>query len=261
MRFFLDFEATQPENEIISIGVVTETGATFHSLVKPQLSSISNYVSQLIHVTQKELEQASTIDEVLIQFDQWAMRQEPDLMKWDFISYGDDAKFVKATLPAIKSSYAFTVAAILMAKIQDYSNETQKFFKGPIRLINAFNYVQSMNIEQRHNPLEDAIMLQKVYEYIQTNHPLELHPTLQKTVANSSYTFPSGKFYCRVNTKNAKEQSFKSCEAAISWLVYNVMHVDDPESVHYARIANRIMKAIRTKTTYCDFYWRREKGE
>ena len=45
MKFYIDFEATQPENEIIAIGACAENGATFHSLVKPQLSSISPYVS------------------------------------------------------------------------------------------------------------------------------------------------------------------------------------------------------------------------
>ena len=44
MKFFIDFEATQA-NEIISIGVVSETGTTFKSLVKPQLSSISPYIT------------------------------------------------------------------------------------------------------------------------------------------------------------------------------------------------------------------------
>ena len=50
MKFYIDFEATQPENEIIAIGAVAENGATFHSLVKPQLSSISKWVSDLTHI-------------------------------------------------------------------------------------------------------------------------------------------------------------------------------------------------------------------
>lgn len=49
MIFYLDFEATQPENEIIAIGAVAENGATFHSLVKPQFSSIFNFISQMTH--------------------------------------------------------------------------------------------------------------------------------------------------------------------------------------------------------------------
>ena len=58
MIFYLDFEATQPENEIIAIGAVTENGSTFHSLVKPQFSSISQFVSDLTHISQEDLEKA-----------------------------------------------------------------------------------------------------------------------------------------------------------------------------------------------------------
>ena len=119
MLFFLDFEATQPENEIIAIGAVAENGATFYSLVKPQLSSISQYVSQLTHISAEDLEKAPNINQVLRDFDLWLMIQESNIMKCRFISYGDDSQFLKATLPAITEQHAFTVAAILMAKIEN----------------------------------------------------------------------------------------------------------------------------------------------
>ena len=35
MRFYIDFEATQFSNRIISVGCVCENGNTFKSLVKP----------------------------------------------------------------------------------------------------------------------------------------------------------------------------------------------------------------------------------
>ena len=88
MNFYIDFEATQPENEIIAVGVCAENGATFHSLVKPQLSSISQYVSQLTHISAEDLEKAPVIDDVLKSFDLWVMVQESDIMKCRFIAYG-----------------------------------------------------------------------------------------------------------------------------------------------------------------------------
>ena len=163
MNFYIDFEATQPENEIIAIGVAAENGATFHSLVNPQFSSISQYISQMTHITAEDLEKAPNINQVLRDFDLWLMVQEPNIMECRFIAYGDDSKFIKSTLPAITEQHAFTVAAILMAKIEDCYDATRKFFHGTIKLVHAFNYVQSMAIEQKHNPLEDAMMLQKVY--------------------------------------------------------------------------------------------------
>ena len=104
MIFYLDFEATQPENEIIAIGAVAENGSTFHSLVKPQFSSISQFVSDLTHISQEDLEKAPVIDVALKEFDRWVMNQELNIMNCRFVTYGDDKKFLQATLPAIKTS-------------------------------------------------------------------------------------------------------------------------------------------------------------
>ena len=261
MRFFLDFEATQPENEIIAIGAVAENGATFHTLVKPQLSSISPYVSQLTHISPEALEKAPNIDKALIDFDLWMMSQESDIMKCRFIAYGDDSKFIKSTLPAITNDHAFTVAAILMAKIEDCYDATRKFFHGTIKLVHAFNYVQSVETEQKHNPLEDAMMLQKVYEYTQTHEPLPAHPLSKNFSEIVDYKSPSGTFYCCGTGKNAKERSFASCEDAIDWLIIDVMRAKEPEAIHRDRIMKNIMKAVRTKKAYCSLKWRRVKEE
>ena len=261
MKFYIDFEATQPENEIIAIGAVAENGATFHTLVKPQLSSISKWVSDLTHISPEDLEKAPNIDKALIDFDLWMMSQESDIMKCRFISYGDDDKFVKSTLPAITNEHAFTVAAILMAKIEDCSAETKRFFHGTIKLVHAFNYVQAAETEQKHNPLEDAMMLQKVYEYTQTHEPLPAHPLNKNFSEIVEYKSPSGTFYCRGTGKNAKERSFASCEDAIDWLIKDVMRAKEPEAIHRDRIMKNIMKAVRTKKAYCSLKWRRVKEE
>lgn len=255
MKFYIDFEATQPENEIIAIGAVAENGAEFYSLVKPQLSSISNYVSQLTHISEAALNQAQTIDEVMVAFDLWMMNQESDIMKCDILSYGDDSTFVKATLPAVKDPHAFCVMACLMAKIKDCSKEVFKFFNGGISLINAFNYVQEAESKQKHNPLEDAIMLQKVYEHTKTHEPLEHHPN--SITETAKMKMPSGAFWCKQKGKNQKIYRFDCIEDAIEWLITNVMHARDPEEVHRDRVMAHIMKAIRTSSKYCNFVWHR----
>ena len=266
MNFYIDIEATQPENEIIAIGACAENGATFHSLVKPQLSSISPYVSQLTHISPKDLEKAHTIDEVLHDFDFWMMAQEKEIMKCRFISYGDDSKFLKSTLPAITNEHAFTIAAILMAKIEDCSVETKKFFHGTIKLVHAFNYVQSVETEQKHNPLEDAIMLQKVYEYTQTHEPLPEHPLNKEfdaAMANHMVKMPSGTFWCKHvhGGKNGKVHNFATCDDAIDWLITDVMRSKEPELIHRDRIMTNIMKAIRKNSSYCSYKWGRFKEE
>ena len=265
MKFYIDFEATQPENEIIAIGACAENGATFHSLVKPQFSSISPYISQMTHISAEDLETAPTINEALIQFDCWVMEQEKNIMNCRFISYGDDDKFVKHTLPAITNEHAFTVAAILMAKIEDCSGETKKFFHGTIKLVHAFNYVQAAETEQKHNPLEDAMMLQKVYEHMQTHEPLPCHPlnkNFSAAMDNANVKMPSGTFWCQTSKKkSAQIVTFESCDEAIDWLIANIMKPKDPESIHRDRVMTNIMKAIRKDERYCNFYWRRVKEE
>lgn len=265
MRFYIDFEATQPENEIIAIGAVAENGTTFHSLVKPQFSSISQYISQMTHISAEDLEKAPTINDVLKSFDLWVMAQESEIMNCRFIAYGDDAKFVKHTLPAITDSHAFTVAAILMAKIEDCYDATRKFFHGTIKLIHAFNYVQAAETEQKHNPLEDAMMLQKVYEYTQTHDPLPCHPLNKNfgaAMANAAVKMPSGTFWCQTSKKkNAQIISFESCDEAIDWLITKVMKPKEPDLIHRDRVMAHIMKAIRKDEKYCNFYWRRVKEE
>lgn len=255
MKFYIDFEATQPENEIIAIGAIAENGTTFYSLVKPQLSSISNYVSQLTHISEVSLNKAKTIDEVIIAFDQWVMAQEPNIMKCDFLSYGDDSTFVKATIPAVKNENAFVVMACLMAKIKDCSKEVFKFFNGGISLINAFNYVQEAENKQKHNPLEDAIMLQKVYEHTKTHEPLEHHPN--SITETAKMKMPGGAFWCKEKGKGKKIYRFDCIEDAIEWLITDVMHARDPEGVHRDRVMAHIMKAIRTSSKYCNFVWHR----
>lgn len=265
MKFYIDFEATQPEQEIIAIGAVAENGATFHSLVKPQLAPISDYISQMTHISRADLDMAKTIDDVMIDFDMWAMEQESNIMHCRFISYGDDAQFIKATLPVVKDEHAFTCMACMLAKMEDCSKEMFKFFHGTISLVHAFNYVQSIEIEQKHNPLEDAMMLQKVYEHTQINEPLPCHP-LNKNfgaiVDSANMKMPSGTFFCRTSMKkSAQIRSFETCDEAIEWLITKVMKVPNPECVHRDRIMANIMKAIRKKEKYCNFFWDRVKEE
>ena len=65
MNFYVDFEATQPEQEIISIGAIADNGTTFHSLIKPQFSSVSKYISDMTGITQNDVEKAYDFNVVM----------------------------------------------------------------------------------------------------------------------------------------------------------------------------------------------------
>lgn len=260
MKFYIDFEATQA-NEIISIGCVTETGATFQSLVKPQFSSISPYISQLTHITNEMLENENALDFVFDQMYDWVTSLCPSVLDWEFLAYGTDEDFVKASLPNIHTEHSMILAAMMIAKMQNGAKEAKQFFHGTISLIHAFNHVENVKREQRHDPLEDALMFQKVYEYMQENEPLEEHPLHRAINVPVEYKSPSGKFYCKPSGKNAKEREFETCEEAITWLIATVMHPNEPEKVHRERIMANIMKAVRGKSMYCGYKWRRVKED
>ena len=255
MKIYLDFEATQPENEIIAIGAVSETGKTFYSLVKPRNSHISAYISKMTHITEADLNTAEEIDAVLKKFNLWVMGQESDIMKCDFISYGDDSTFIKHTLPSIQTGEAFIIASYLYAKIRDCSKEVSKFFHGGISLINAFNYIESMERKQRHNPLEDAIMLQKVMDGIKDKEPLAEHP-IRYEASSDEYKSPSGHFWHRdIKTKEYRE--FDTCEDAITWYIENKINPAQQAGVHRNRIMGHIMASVRSKKQYGGFKWGR----
>ena len=70
MKYFIDFEAQQYTNEIIEIGCVREDGCQFHSLVHPgeKHKKLSGFVKKLTGITQEELNNAPSVDEVFTRF-------------------------------------------------------------------------------------------------------------------------------------------------------------------------------------------------
>ena len=261
MKIFVDFEATQ-ENEIVSIGAVTENGQTFYSLVKPQFSSISQYISQLIHVSNETVANEKTLDEVLTIMYQWLQNQCSNLAEWEFLAYGADNKFVSASMRNIHSEKATILAALMIVKMTDAYGAIKTFFHGSISLIHAFNYVEQVENKQRHNPLEDAIMFQKVYEYTQNNEPLLCHPLnpqFDKIV--EAVKMPSGTFWCTTGGKNHKPRTFATIDDAIDFFINTCICKEQRTSVHRERIMKNIMVSVRKGSKYAGYYWHRNKEE
>lgn len=258
MNFYIDFEATQPEQEIISIGAVADNGATFHALIKPQFSSISKYISDMTGITQQMIETAKTFDCVMRDFYQWCTIQESYLIKWHFYSYGDsDVDFLKHTLQNVISENALIITSLMISTMKDYSKEVAKYFRGGTSLIKAFNYLETLENKQKHNALEDATMLADIYNKIDGKEPLESNPFIEQKIIN--YTFPSGEFYCTTGGKNYKERHFVSIHDAMEWLINNHIGKEARDTVRRDKMATKIMKAIRKKDTYMGYKWRREK--
>ncbi len=258
MNFYIDFEATQPEQEIISVGAYCDNKSCFSSLVKPQFSTVNKYIEDMIGITNEMLEDKMGLDIVFSSLYWWCVEQEKDLTKWRFYSYGDaDVDFIKHSLRNIQTEKALIVASLMIATMQDYSKVVKNYFHGTISLIKAFNYLKDLENKQNHNALEDAKMLFEIFNKINDKDPLEENPFVEKTT--NGYTFPSGRFYCKTTGKNAKEREFCSIHDAIGWIIENRIPKDARPNVRRDKMATKIMKAIRKKETYMQFKWRREK--
>ena len=259
MRFYIDFEATQPEQEIISIGAVCENGATFYSLVKPQFSSVSKYITDMTGITQEMVSEAPTLNTVLGDFSAWCYNQEKLLTSWNFISYGDgDVDFLKHSICNVIGEQQTIIASIMIAKMEDYSKKVAKYFCSTTSLIKAFNYFKELETKQNHNALEDAKMLAMVAEKVESSKPLESSPFHIGQTTKVCYTFPSGIFFCKM-PGDKKERNFVDIQDAITWLINNHIDKNSRDTVHRDRIAVKIMKAIRKNNTYMGYKWRRER--
>lgn len=262
MKFYVDFEATQPEQEIISVGVVAENGQTFYHTITPQFSRVSPYIAELTGLTQSLLDNAGTTFDVAFSnlFDWCVCQSNGDgVINWEFYSYSNnDIEFLKASQRNITNNKAYILVSVMIANMKDYSKNVTKFFKGHTSLIKAFNYLQTINQEQYHNALDDAKMLATVARKIETIKPLEEYP-FAKNYKNTKYIMPSGVFYCKGLGQNAKERKFDSCEEAIEWLINTNIGKNHREGIHKDRMATKIMKAIRKNETYMNYHWRRVK--
>ena len=65
MKYFIDFEAMQFSNEIISVGCVSENGEKFYSLVQPKKAKkITDFITTLTGITYEDLDCAPSADKV-----------------------------------------------------------------------------------------------------------------------------------------------------------------------------------------------------
>lgn len=259
MKIFVDFEATQPYGEIIAIGAKAETGEEFFHYVKPQLSVLTPDITKLTGITQIMLDtQGWLFDSAMRDFADWCCNLEESVYKQRFFSYGaSDIQFLAATFPTLSTNKAIYLASYMMVTMEDYSENTALFFNGPTSLIKAYNYFEHEK-QQKHNALEDAKMLAEVFGKVQFNHPLDEYPF--KKEEETEFNWPTGTFFCKSQGKNAKEHRFNDSHLAVEWLIRNKIGPKRGNEVHRDRIAKNIMKAIKKKSTYMGYNWRRVKN-
>ena len=163
MKYFMDFEATQFEQEIISVGCVDEDGREFYSLVKPHsMRKMTGFITELTGITSAQLRHSPDADEVFSRLYDFIDKSE----RAQFFCYGNcDGRFISVTLKYVKTFKAQCMLGLIYGSITDVSPEISRVFKTnqTVSLYKLADYYGAPD-ERNHHALNDAKLLKHVYE-------------------------------------------------------------------------------------------------
>lgn len=283
MKYFIDFEATQFSNEIISVGCVREDGDTFYSLVNVAKNKMTNFITELTGITKEDIETAPSSDEVFIKFYDWLSQ---DKSRAQFFCYGNnDISFIKKNLNKATTVKAQMALSILTLHLIDYSKCVSRHF-GLIKSISLkkvlAHYRQVKEIEQNHNALEDAFFLKEVYEKIHTEDdvvecpfpeydkfdaPEEQKPSLniikKLQITVDKFMDDAVEFdVLQVSSKKGGTiiKRFSGKDATLNYVI-GLMPAETQAIAQPRNVASRLIKASTQNKSYCGRWWKIvEKG-
>ena len=195
MNFYLDFEATQFSNEIISIGCVADNGSRFSRLVKAN-KKVSKFITDLTGITQEMLDtEGLSADEAFLAFYQYVKENNEPGKVPTYYCYGNsDKDFIKHTVQHMTNFEAIIFASSVQALLVDYSNTVKNYLStrglALKKLVALIRHVDE--IEQKHDALDDALMLKECFEGLDTLDKgfLATPPAVKPTeVANCNSAF------------------------------------------------------------------------
>ncbi len=279
MKYFIDLEATQFSNEIISIGCVREDGETFYSLVNVAKNKMTNFITELTGITKEDVSTAPSSDEVFTKFYDWLI---PDESKVQFFCYGNaDLGFIRKNLNKATTVKAQMALSVLALHLIDYSKCVERHF-GLIKSISLKKvlayYRQVAEVEQNHNALEDALFLKEIYDRINdeddvvecpfpgyekplepevtpkstTNISRKLHITTDKFM-NETMEFDVLQTSSKKGGTIIKRLSGK--EAALNYII-GTMSAENQEVAQPKNVASRLIRASTRNEQYCGRWWK-----
>lgn len=265
MKYFIDFEATQFSEEIISVGCVREDGETFYSLVHPVDSKITPFITNLTGITAEMVETAMSPDAVFEKFYDWMLTDNigmPDFYVWG----NSDVDFLRHTFRRTVSMKARIAIGYMSGSIINFAKRfCKKIDAENCALIKAYNTLVDAEAIQTHNALDDAVMLAEVYRVyseISTNELKEkMSAVILKKKTNSEQKkawnhcgFPVGTV-CIVK-KKIPIYVFENVAAAADWLVENEVQPDQKDTISKENMKNKIRHAYASGKPYFGYNWR-----
>ena len=164
MNFYLDFEATQFTEEIISIGCVAENGDEFSTLVKPtDLKKVTNFITNLTGITRDMLINADSADVSFLALREFIRNKSKGEETFFFVYGNADSVFIEKTVAHMIDPEAKKFAYKLGASLIDFTTITNRFFRtGSISLKNAVAYFRQEEVKQNHHAVDDAELLREL---------------------------------------------------------------------------------------------------
>lgn len=265
MKYFIDFEATQFSNDIISVGCVRENGDEFYSLVNPQ-KKITSFITELTGITDEMLQQAPLAEKVFSDFFDWCASIEDDLPV--FYCYGNaDINFVRKNFNKSQNFKAKSILGYLYSDIYDYEPMVRKHFGliQAVSLIKVTNYYKKEELTQHHNALADARMLKFVYEQVNEHSPGEdsnAFPEYQSSKPKPKPQPPEDDWssYRVYRMKGGKIlETYNTMIDAVKWIIDQLPTQDEKEKVVHKNLVRKIKSAHRNKNKYLNYRWKVEK--
>ena len=284
MQFFIDFEATQFSERIISIGCVASNGATFSTLVKPVMKKdkVNRFITELTGITNAMLETAPTADEAFNLFFDFVLAQGPYGLHQYYCYGNSDAQFIERTVSHMNDARAITFAKMLHHELIDFSKDVKLFFQmsTDIALRKVYSLIQNDNVEQHHDALEDAQMLYEVVRNLTTKCVVEDKtkfanmPKTIKPIGKNKLNKAPEKFLSWPNDKWAADTGadetnwkviawvgphtkyFDSVETAMMWVIrYLAKNTSIKNLDHQKMVIERIEYGAKTGKQPYSFNW------
>lgn len=272
MKFYLDFEASPISNHIISIGCISETNKCFHEYVNINNLHEKEYqlIKEITNIDKEQLNCGLTPNDAFNSLKEWVAENNDSQMPV-YICYGNnDKNFIQNTLHHINDFEAFTFATSIYALLIDFSKNTKNFFHStnPIGLNRIYNFIVAEENIQRHDALDDAIMLKYVAENLDKickpedvdslPAPARKNKGAQAPDIFRSWTNGKGRAF-RANTKadkdnwkihaylacNNQNKYFDDIETAALWLIkYFSTGLSAKNPEHIEKLKEKINNAI-----------------
>ena len=268
MKYYLDFEATQFSEYIISIGCFNENGDTFYSLVQPpKKKKLTPFIISLTGITDEMLESAPSVEVAFTQLQEFIRdtNRKNGGEETFFYCYGDmDPIFIMRSMHKIATDspyYKITDFMINLANSMiDYAKYVSDFFGvQQVALQKVVSYFRGEDVPQSHNALDDAKWLAEIANHISHDVRPENNPWPDKikVINNQNIKKKKRPYIITATSPGGKVWTFSNMKQARQWVWDYKMPKNNRETTTIEKCGNRINSALEHDKNYFSYTWKK----